>query len=296
MDARFPAVPGVEHRFLDVGRLHVHVAEAGAGPPVLLLHGWPQHWYSWRRVVPLLAPHHRLIMPDMRGFGWTSVPPGGYDKETLASDALRLLDALELDRVLLIGHDWGGWAGFLACLRAPERFSHFVALNVAHPWPEVSLGAGGAVLRLWYQAVIAMPLLGRRVVAGGFVERGLAVDLVHPGAITPADARVYVDRLQGDRGRASELLYRTFLLRELGPLTAGRYRYRRLTVPTRLLFGERDIAISRKTLMGYEDHADDMEIELVPDSGHFIAEEKPELVAERALAFFARGHSVATLS
>ena len=257
MDARFPAVDGVEHRFVDVGGLHVHVAEAGAGEPVLMLHGWPQHWYMWRRIVPLLAPHHRLIMPDMRGFGWTSVPSGGYDKETLATDAIRLLDALGLERVRLMGHDWGGWAAFLACLRAPERFSHYVALNVPPPWPRVSPRTAKGLGKFWYQAVVATPLLGRRLLSSRFAERIVTVDLVHPEAIGAAEARAYTDRLKGGRGRASELLYRTFLLREMGPLVAGRYDSQRLTVPTRLLFGERDFAIAPALVTGHEHRADD---------------------------------------
>ena len=74
----------------------MHVAEAGSGPPLLLVHGWPQHWFCWRRVVPLLADRYRLIMPDLRGHGWSDAPRG-YDKEQLATDLLGLLDTLELD-------------------------------------------------------------------------------------------------------------------------------------------------------------------------------------------------------
>src|SRR5262249_7719435 len=121
-----PAVDGVTHRTVSARGVDFHVAEAGAGDPIVLVHGWPQHWWSWRRVVPLLAPHARLLMPDLRGFGWSSVPPGGYDKRTLADDLLALIDELRLERVRLVGHDWGAFAGFLACLAAPERFSAFL--------------------------------------------------------------------------------------------------------------------------------------------------------------------------
>src|SRR3954447_3633435 len=110
-----PAVPGVTHRQIEVGTLSVHVAEAGVGEPLVLLHGWPQHWYCWRRVVPLLADEYHLIMPDLRGHGWTDAPSGGYDKAQLATDLFGLLDALGLQQVSLVGHDWGGWTGFLAC-------------------------------------------------------------------------------------------------------------------------------------------------------------------------------------
>src|SRR5271157_6121253 len=102
-----PSVAGMSHRTVDIGGLGLHVAEGGEGPPVLLLHGWPQHWYVWRGVAPGLAADHRVICPDLRGFGWSDAPPGDYAKATLAGDIIGLLDAMELDRVDLIAHDWG---------------------------------------------------------------------------------------------------------------------------------------------------------------------------------------------
>ena len=105
----------------------------------MLLHGWPQHWYEWRHQIPVLAEHYRVICPDLRGFGWSDAPPGGYDKETLAADVVNLLDALGLDRVKLIGHDWGGWVGFLLCIdppragRALPRAQHPAALGQDRP-------------------------------------------------------------------------------------------------------------------------------------------------------------------
>src|SRR4051794_33022829 len=78
----FPEVEGVEHRYVDAGGLRMHVAEAGPqGEPIMLLHGWPQHWYLWRDVIPPLAEEYRVIAPDLRGFGWSDAPPDGYDKE-----------------------------------------------------------------------------------------------------------------------------------------------------------------------------------------------------------------------
>jgi pimeloyl-ACP methyl ester carboxylesterase len=86
-------------------------------------------------VAPVLAPQGRLLCPDLRGFGWTDAPSRGYDRETMAQDVLALLDELGLERVDLVGHDWGGWIGFLLALRRPERIRRFVALNVVPPWP-----------------------------------------------------------------------------------------------------------------------------------------------------------------
>jgi len=139
----------VSHRYVDAGGLRMHVAEAGEGDPIVLLHGWPQHWYLWRSVIPQLAPHAHVICPDLRGFGWTDVPGSGYDRETMAQDVLSLLDAEGLDQVRLAGHDWGGWIGFLLCLRHPARVERFVAMNIVPPWPSLN---PRDVLELWRMA------------------------------------------------------------------------------------------------------------------------------------------------
>jgi pimeloyl-ACP methyl ester carboxylesterase len=90
---------------------------------VLLLHGYPQHWYVWRRLIPELARTHWVICPDYRGFGWSEVPPDGYDKETTMWDIVRLLDVFGIRSVSVAGHDWGGWIGMLMEMLAPSGSS-----------------------------------------------------------------------------------------------------------------------------------------------------------------------------
>ena len=289
MNGGIPELPGVEHRFVDAGGLRTHVAEAGEGEPLLLLHGWPQHWWCWRDLIPALAPHYRVIAPDLRGHGWTDAPPGGYEKEQLASDVLALLDALGLERVRLIGHDWGGFAGFLMCLRAPERFERFIALNTGHPWPGGDWRNLLSIWRFGYQVVLGTPGVGARLVRsrpelviGGALRRAAA----HAHTFTAEDLRLFIDRFRDPaRAEATSQLYRTFQLREQLPLVRGRYRSRRLHTPTLLLFGTQDPVITTRILGGFEPYADEMTVELVDDAGHFIAEDRPALVAERALRF-----------
>jgi pimeloyl-ACP methyl ester carboxylesterase len=84
----------------------------------------------WRYQIPPLAQRYSLICPDLRGLGWSEAPPTGYEKEQLVDDIIALLDALNLDHVRLMAHDWGGWVGFLFCLRQPERIQRYLALNI----------------------------------------------------------------------------------------------------------------------------------------------------------------------
>jgi pimeloyl-ACP methyl ester carboxylesterase len=281
-----PAVPGVDHEIVETSRLRVHVARAGEeGPPLVLLHGWPQNWYAWRYVIPRFAERYRVLCPDLRGLGWTEAPARGYEKESLASDLLALLDALELPRVFLIGHDWGAHAGFLLCVREPERVERFVALSDIHPWLRPSPKDALHAWRLWYQWVLASPAAGASLVRNrpGFV-RGLIRSWSAKDVWTQQELDVFANNLrEPQRARASAQYYRTFLLRELFPILAGHYRNDRLRTPTLLLLGADDGVIRPHQLRGYEPYADDMRLELIPGVGHFIAEEAPDLVVERAI-------------
>lgn len=285
-----PHVDGVSHRWVRARGLDFHVAEAGGGEDVVLcLHGWPQHWYEWRHLLPALADRHRVLAVDLRGFGWSDAPRGGYEKENLADDVLAVLDGLGVDRVKLVGHDWGGWIGFLLCLKAPQRFHRYLALNILTPW----LGSLRALLphawRFTYQLVNMAPFVGYELHRrGGLVRRVLLAGSTQKGVWDQATLDSFASNLaEPARAHAAVQMYRVFQLREALPILRGRYARRRLTVPTRMLFGTGDILLRPELLAGYESHVDDMQVEFVPDSGHFIADEKPELVAERARAFFA---------
>jgi pimeloyl-ACP methyl ester carboxylesterase len=284
--AELPRLEGVTHRSVEARGLRFHVAEAGTGEPILLVHGWPQHWWMWRHVVPLLAPHARLLMMDLRGFGWSDAPPGRYDKQTFADDLLAVMDALGLERVRLMAHDWGAWSGFLACLRAPERFEAFLALGAPRPGGRPSRRQLREAWRLAYQLVIAAPVTGRRTVArADFVDRVIMAGAVRREAWTPEDLRAFSTVLaEPARARASVRLYRTFLLREVARSPHGRLR-----VPTRIVVGRDDPAVPPVMLAGAGRDADDVTVEIVPGCGHFVPEEHPALVAERALALFAPG-------
>jgi pimeloyl-ACP methyl ester carboxylesterase len=280
-------MPVVTHRRVDVGTISMHVAEAGAGPPLLLVHGWPQHWGCWQRVVPLLADRYRLVMPDLRGHGWSDAPRRGYAKEQLATDLLRLLDAMALDTVGYVGHDWGGWTGFLAALRAPHRFTGLLALGIIHPFQRPTVAKALQAWRGTYQLALSAPLLSAAVLRASpqFVASMILGASSNRSAFSADELRGYGQILQQPaRAHATTQLYRTFLLREAPQLE--RYRAQRLTVPTRLVIGEHDMIGSPALLDGWQDHADAMTVEVLPGVGHFIPDEAPAVVAARVTGMF----------
>ena len=286
-----PAVEGVEHRFVEANGIRVHLAEAGPpeAPPALLLHGWPQHWFMWRRIMTALGGEHRLLAPDLRGFGWTEAPGQGYDAETFAADQVALLEALGIERAHVVGHDWGGWTAMLLGILHPERVDRMVVLNAPHPWPRLSARVALESWRSWYTWVIATPGLGRWVLERTWIARAILGRGNVGSAFDEEEIALYADSF-GEPARAKAIveLYR-YYQRAVREGISGRWRHERLTAPTLLLFGARDRYISTRLLPGYEPYAPDMRLELVPDSGHFIVDEKPDLVVERTRTWLSAG-------
>lgn len=294
VSAGMPHVEGVEHGNVMANDVRLHVARAGSGDPVLLVHGWPQHWWTWRRVIPELAGEFAVVAPDLRGFGWSDTPGHGYEPDTFVADLVALLDALEIERASVIGHDWGGYTSLLLAAKHPERVASVIAINTPHLWPRVDARAAAGVWRAWYALVMASVGPEILVRPSPRLARGVRRDLVHPEALTEADVEVYLSRLrERPRARASQLLYRFYVAGLTRPWAREHARLR-LEVPGLILFGTQDRAVPASLLRGHERHADDLTIEFVEDSGHFLPEERPDIVARRARERFARPEVVSS--
>ncbi|MFG2005234.1 alpha/beta fold hydrolase [Spirillospora sp. NPDC048911] len=278
-----PQVAGVEHRYVVANGIRFHVAEAGAGEPLLLLHGFPQHWYAWRHLVPLLAAQHRLIMPDLRGFGWSDAPHRGYGTNARVDDLLALMDACGLDRVTLVAHEWAAWAGFMACLREPGRFRHHLALNIVHPWPDHRATIRHA-WRMWYTALWEYPLVGGAVLRHwpGFTRYILRRGVTGVWQ-TPALEEFVESVRSRARAHAGQALHWQYVLRDIPRLATRRFRHQRLQVPTTLLFGEDDFAFAAQSLDVGGSHG--VDVRVVP-GGHYLPEERPDLVAATVSELF----------
>jgi pimeloyl-ACP methyl ester carboxylesterase len=273
-----PPLDGVSHEFIDAAGLRMHVALAGdeAAPALLLLHGWPQNWWLWRAIIPALAPHFRVIAPDLRGHGWSDAPVGGYEKEQLASDVFALLDALGVTQVTWVGHDWGGYSGFLAALREPQRIARMLALCIPHPWLKPDIRRLG--LMLSYQGPISLPFLGPAIAARSaprIVQAGRRRD----ERLAPDDVRVFVDHLPR---RVTVAMYRTFLTREVIPVARGRYANAVLEVPTTLAIGDRDL-VTRGIAAGPVKGQPNLTVEVVPGAAHWAPEQQPRVVIDWCL-------------
>ena len=286
-----PHVDGVEHEWVTVDGVRLHLATAGDpdAEPLLLLHGWPQHWWTWRALIPPLAEHYRVIAPDFRGMGWSDAPRSGYHLEDLSDDVLKLLDARGISTVKVVGHDWGLGVGYTTALRAPERIDRLVVIGGPHFWS--ARGAPPALYaRTWHVFVNASPL-------GAFATRRLGAPEAclrywrSAGTYTREEIEIFTAPLRRPASaHATVQRYRTFLTRELGPYFRGKVYDQRLRVPTLHLNGADDPLVQG---IGdqWREHADDMRYELVEGVGHFLHEEAPDIALERIGAFLDEAHA-----
>jgi pimeloyl-ACP methyl ester carboxylesterase len=269
-------------RRLEANGLDMHLVEYGSeGPPMLMLHGFPQSSREYRTVASALAADARVVAPDLRGAGSTAAPAGGYDLDTVCADILALLDALALPRVTLVAHDWSALVGFELCLRAPERFERYIAIAVPAPYIRMTPKLVGAMMRamphLWFQWVIATPGLGPRLLSRG--RQRLAHWLLRSFEVTPIDdddVAAYVEALRDPlRARAASALYRRLILPGFMNMMRGTYHGRVLGVSTLVLFGADDHLIPQDALGVSAEDAPDLRITFVPGGAHFLVDDNP---------------------
>jgi len=282
MTSLVPPIEGVRRSFVHARGVRFHVTESGPedGRPVLALHGWPQHHWVYRGLLADPPPGLRIIAPDLPGYGWSGPAPHRWAKDDVAEDVLALMDAMGLDRVLLVGHDWGGFVGYRMLLAAPERFEGYLVMNMAHPWQTPR-----SILPHFWRFLLYQPFVAT---IGVPLQRHTPylryLFAVGPKAhrLDPAAARVYADRFRDPVvARTATDTYRTFLLREL-PKGAREPEDRRATVPIRAVFGMGDIAVHPSLADPETANAEDYTFEPV-DSGHFVLDERPDVVRARLI-------------
>jgi pimeloyl-ACP methyl ester carboxylesterase len=189
--------------------------------------------------------------------------------------------ALGLEHVWLVGHGWGAWAGFFLCLQAPQRIRGYLALNMVHPWPTHRAALSGA-WRQWHTALWEYSLVGRQVLRRcprltRYLLRHWVSD---PGIWDEAALDEFVQSSREPaRAHAGQELHWQYVRHDIPALALGRYRKRRLTVPTLLLAGEADPIITPKLLPGGDRYASDLHTRTVQQAGHLLPEEQPDLVA-----------------
>ncbi|MCX6023425.1 MAG: alpha/beta hydrolase [Chloroflexi bacterium] len=254
---------GAVEGYADLPGLRMHYVAAGAGPLVLLLHGFPEYWGSWRRQIsPLAAAGFRVVAPNLRGYHRTERPARGYDVATLAGDVVHLITALGYEQAAVVGHDWGGAVAWQTALRHPERVSRIAALNAPHPAAFArALRTAEQARRSWYFLLFQLPwlpewLLGRS--AGLPLLRSVRRAAVQPSTFTPRDV-VRLLQVWNDGGTLTGGLNYYRGLRSLLTDPAARRPMPILQMPALLIWGTADPFLGNAMTEGNEAWAPNLE-------------------------------------
>ena len=150
-----------QHREIITNGLRMHYVIQGTGPLIVLLHGFPEFWYSWRFQIPFLAEHgYTVVAPDLRGYNDTEKPPSGYNVSTLLRDIVGLIRSLEYEKAIIVGHDWGGALAWSFAMRYPQMTERLVVLNAPHPWAFFrELRTLKQLRKSWYMFFFQIPWL-----------------------------------------------------------------------------------------------------------------------------------------
>jgi pimeloyl-ACP methyl ester carboxylesterase len=257
------------------------------GPLVILLHGFPEFSYGWRRQIPVLAEAGlRVAAPDQRGYSRSAKPAGiaAYMLDSLADDVLGLADALGRERFAVVGHDWGGVVAWHLAARNPERVTRAAILNAPHPATlrRYARAHPTQALKSWYVAFFQLPSLPERALgASGFwVLRRVLRRSSRPGTFTGDDFRHYRDAW-AQPGALTAMLnwYRALRLRPAAPAPA------RIRVPVRVIWGDRDAFLDRGLAEAGAALCDNAEIIHLPDATHWLQHEEPGKVNRLLVEF-----------
>jgi pimeloyl-ACP methyl ester carboxylesterase len=276
----------VTHRHVACGEVTLHVAEQGSGPAVVLLHGFPEHWYSWRHQMAALADAgYRALAVDLRGFNLSDKPHGiaNYRMDTVARDIVGLLDALSIAQADIVAHDWGGTVGWYLASRHASRVRSHISLNSPHPTRFLKLLVSSRQLfRSWYMFVFQVPWLPERLMAQpGFATRALRGMAVHKDRF-PDEELAHFDRAINQPGAATCMLnYYRAGLRYPDPIKG------KVHVPTQVIWGEQDEALGVECLDGLERYVDDLRIHRIADASHWVQQDTPDEVNRVLLQFLA---------
>ena len=280
--------PELAHQYARVNGIRMHYVTAGAGPPVLLLHGFPEFWYAWRNQIPALAERFTVIAPDLRGYNETDRPNWGYETDVLVADVVGLLAALGHERAAVVGHDWGGALAWFTAMAHPQRVARLAVLNCPHPaiFGQALRTNPRQLLRSWYMGFFQLPFLPEMMLSA---DNYAAIDRIfrgaerRPGTFSDEDLAEYKRALSQPGALTAALNYYRAGWRAMERVVGDNVPI--ITAPTILIWGEDDLALGKELTEGTERYASDLAKHFIPNCSHWVQHEQSIRVNELLLDF-----------
>ena len=257
---------------------------------VLCLHGWPEHSITWRYQMPFLANlGYKVWAPNLRGYGNSDAPKGikNYQIEVLMKDILGIIKASEAKEITILSHDWGALIAWYFTMRYPGELDRLVVCNVPHPGPWLKSMTSGfeQLMRSWYVYFFQFPwlpeMLSRNMHAGKFIRSGSA----QKGNFNDDIVSIYDENASEWKKRTAMLNYYRAIVRGGGFYRQYKLGFPKIEVPTLMLWGEKDLALSLKSTIGTENFVEEFTIRYFKDISHFVNEDAPNEVNTMLGAF-----------
>ena len=280
-----------QHFFVDTNNIRLHCVTQGEGELVVLLHGFPEFWYSWRYQIPALAKHYKVVVPDLRGYNDSDKPETGYDLNTLTADIQGLIERLGYVRANIVGHDWGGTIAWNLAQKFPQYINRLAILNAAHPnkFVEELIGNMERIRRSWYVFALQVPGIPEWLIQQNlkdFVKDLFQGQAIRKSAFSKDITQIYQAALEKPGALVSALNYYRQLLGPDNWLNNWFQKPTPVTVPTLVLWGEEDSFLSQKLTEGLDRLiAAPFQLKLIPNCGHWIQQEAPQTVNRELLNF-----------
>jgi pimeloyl-ACP methyl ester carboxylesterase len=276
---------GFRHRMVQAGDVRMHAVVGGDGPPLVLLHGFPQTWWEWRKVMPALAARHTVVALDLRGAGYSDCPQGGYDKATLAGDVHGAMTALGFGQYAVCGHDIGAMVALALAFTHRDAVTHLAILDAPLPgWS--GWEANCADPMVWHFGFHMKRDLPERLIHGrelDYVSVFFADRTYNHGGLPPEDIRIYAEAFaQPGNTRGGIEWYRAFPLDHRNALS---WKQQPLTIPVLALGGEHRYGDRMVTML--KEFAVDVSGDAIADCGHWLPEENPAQTSQAVLGFLA---------
>ena len=294
----------IRHGYATVNGVRLHYAETGSGDElVLLLHGFPEFWYSWRHQLEALGKHFHVVAPDMRGYNLSDKPSRveDYRVDEIVGDVVGLIDHFGASQAAVVGHDWGATVAWAVAQRFPERVSKLAVMQVPPPAVWRANMSLRQVLRSWYMFLFQLPripewMISRKNMAA--IERTFTDSVIRKGSFSAAEIENYKEALRQPGAITSALnYYRANIKRLASRGSNSATSDERTRVPTLFIFAEQDFAILPETVRGVADHVDAPFREFrIKDSGHWVQNEAAEEVNSALIDFLRSEFTVAAKS
>ena len=281
----------IEHRDIVTNGVRLHCAIAGPvdGDLVIALHGFPEFWRGMTGVIVSLArAGYRVVAPDQRGYNLSEKPEGidAYNVDEMALDVVGIIDAMGRESAHVVGHDWGAAVAWWLALTRPERVRRLVVINVPHPsvFAREVRGNKKQMRKSWYIFAIQVPAVPERVAFGRRTRQRFSraiAGTANPGSFTP-DYLAQLREAWAQPGAAQGMLnwYRASVRRRPGRLTD-----KRVHVPTLIIWGRKDVALSDTMVQPSADLCDDVRVEWFDDATHWVLHDEPERTSALILDF-----------